>query len=106
MALSKSISSPNPSASPVLLGTITISETAVIAIQAGIRRVTITTPAGWGVKTGQNLLIFPVSVPSGAYATHDVIPTANNTISVAVGAPLLSVGASYSIQCRLVRINT
>lgn len=88
-----------------LLGTITLSETAVIAITAGTRRVTVATPAAWGVTTGQNLLCFPVSVPSGAYATHDVIPTGPNTISVGVTAPLLAVAASYSITCRIVRIN-
>lgn len=96
-----------PATNPAtLLGTITISETAMVAITAGARRVTVATPSAWGVSTGQNLLIFPVSVPSGAYATHDVIPTAANTLSVGVTAPLLMVNASYSIQCRLVRINT
>lgn len=89
-----------------LLGAITISETATVAITAGARRVTVATPSAWGVVSGQNLLIFPVSVPSGAYATHDVIATAANTLSVGVTAPLLMVNASYSIQCRLVRINT
>lgn len=89
-----------------LLGTITVSETATSAITAGARRVTISTPVVWGVAVGQNLIAFPLSVPSGLYAVHDVIPTAANTISVAVSAPLLMVGASYSIQCRLVRINT
>lgn len=89
-----------------LLGTITVAETAVLAITAGARRVTVTTPAGYGVAVGQNLLVFPVSVPSGLYATHDVIATGANTISVGISAPLLAVGASYSIQCRLVRINT
>lgn len=89
-----------------LLGTISISETATVAITAGARRITVTTPSAWGVTTGQNLLIFPVSVPSGAYATHDVIATSANTLSIGVTAPLLAVMASYTIQCRLVRINT
>lgn len=89
-----------------LLGNITIAETALITITAGARRVTVTTPAGYGVTAGQNLIVFPVSVPSGLYATHDVIATGPNTISVGISAPLLAVGASYSITCRLVRINT
>lgn len=96
-----------PATNPAtLLGTITLSETATVAITAGARRVTVTTPLAWGVATGQNLLIFPLSVPSGAYATHDVIPTAANTLSIGVTAPLLAVMATYTIQCRLVRINT
>lgn len=89
-----------------LLGTITVAENALIAITAGARRVTVTTPAGYGVIAGQNLMVFPISVPSSLYATHDVIATGPNTISVGISAPLLAVGASYSIQCRLVRINT
>lgn len=87
-----------------VLGNITVSETALIAITAGARRVTVTTPAGYGVAPGQNLIAFPLSVPNGLYAIHDVIPTAANTISVGVSAPLLAVGMSYSIQCRLVKI--
>lgn len=86
------------------VGNITVAETAILAITAGARRVTVTTPASYGVAPGQNLVVFPVSVPNGQYATHDVIATAANTLSVGVSAPLLAIGASYSIQCRLVRI--
>jgi len=89
-----------------LLGTFTLSETAVVAIAAGTRRLTVTVPSGWGVNTGQNLVAFPTSVPSSAYATHDVIATGPNTISVGLTTPLIAVMASYSITCRLVRINT
>lgn len=96
-----------PATNPAsLLGTITLSETATVAITAGTRRITVTTPSAWGVAAGQNLLIFPVSVPNTAYATHDVIATAANTLSIGLTAPLLAVMASYTIQCRLVRINT
>lgn len=93
-------------AGATLLGTITVAETALISITAGARRVTVTTPTAWGVAVGQNLLVVPVSVPNGLYATHDVVVTGANTISVGISAPLLAVGASYSIQCRLLRVNT
>lgn len=89
-----------------LLGTITVAENAVLAITAGTRRVSVTTPTAWGVATGQSLILVPISVPSGLYATHDVVVTGNNTISVGVSAPLLAIGASYSIQCRLFRVNS
>jgi hypothetical protein len=88
-----------------LLGTITLAETATVAISAGTRRLTLTVPTAWGVVVGQNLLAFPVSVPSLAYATHDVIVTGPNTISVGLTTPLIALLASYSITCRLVRIN-
>lgn len=95
-----------PATAATLLGTITLSENALVSIAAGVRRLTITTPTNWGVTTGQNLLLFAASLPSGSYATHDVIATAANTIQVGLTAPLLAIGASYSITARLVRINT
>ncbi|WP_249276683.1 hypothetical protein [Sphingomonas baiyangensis] len=71
-----------------------------------MRRLSVTVPSAWGVSPGQNLLLFAVSLPNGSYATHDVIATAANTIEVGVTAPLLAIGAGYSINARLVRINT
>jgi hypothetical protein len=90
-----------------LLGPLTIAETAqLVAISAGARRVTVTTPVAWGVAPGQNLLLFPASLPSGAFATHDVIATAPNTLSIGLTTPAITLLSSYSIPCRLVRINT
>jgi hypothetical protein len=88
------------------LGTVTISETASLAINAGTRRVTITTPTAWGVVPGQNLLLFPAAVPNASYATHDVIATAANTLSIGLTTPAIALLSSYSISARLVRINT
>jgi hypothetical protein len=87
-----------------LLGTITLAQTAAIAISAGTRRLTVSTPLAWNVRAGDDLALFPVSIPAG-YATHDVAVTADNTISVGLTAPLLAIGASYSIQCRVWRFN-
>lgn len=89
-----------------ILGTITLAENATVAISAGTRRLTISTPTAWGVAVGQNLLLFPGAVPTNAYATHDVIATGPNTISVGLTAPLLAIGASYSITGRLARFGT
>lgn len=90
-----------------LLGTIIVAETAqLVAITAGARRITVTTPTAWGIVLGQNLLLFPTSLPSGAYATHDVVATAANTLSIGLTTPALALLSSYSIPCRLVRINT
>ncbi len=95
------------SSGATLLGTITLAETAqLVAITAGARRVTVVTPTSWGVVPGQNLMLFPASVPSGAYATHDVIATAANTLSIGLTTPAIALLSSYSILCRLVRINT
>lgn len=88
-----------------LLGSITVAETILVAVGSGARRVTITTPTAWGVTAGQALIAFATTVPTSAYAVHDVIATGANTISVAVSTPALAVAASYSIPCRIVRIN-
>lgn len=88
-----------------LLGEITLSEKALVAINAGLRRLTVTTPSAWGVAPGQDLLIHAVSLPSAAYALHDVIVTAVNTISVGITTPALALLSSYSITARLRRLN-
>ncbi len=88
-----------------LLGTVTLTEAAaLVAISAGTRRLTVAVPAAWGVKVGDDLVVSPVSVPAG-YATHDVTVTGPNTISIGLTAPLLAIGASYAIQCRVRRFN-
>lgn len=88
-----------------LLGTIVLTETAVVAINAGTRRLTVVTPTAWGVTTGQPIIINPVSTVPAGYATHDAYATAANTLSVGITAPLLAIGASYSITCQVRRIN-
>lgn len=87
-----------------LLGSITIGETATVAISAGTRRIAVATPAAWGVKVGDDLVVSPVAVPAG-YATHDVTVTGPNAIGIGLTAPLLAIGAKYSIECRVRRFN-
>ncbi len=91
------------SAGATLIGTVNVTETAAIAINAGVRKVTVTVS---GVTTGNNYLLFPISATPAGYALADVVCTAANTLQVSLTAPLLALGASYSIPCRLVRINT
>lgn len=88
-----------------LLGDLTISEKAVVAISAGLRRLSVTTPTSWGVAPGQDLIVNAVSLPSAAYALHDVIVTAANTISVGITTPAIAVLSSYAIPARVRRIN-
>lgn len=87
-----------------LLGTIVITESASVAITASTRRVTVSTPAAWGVAVGQDLAVFPVAEPAG-YVLHDVVVTGPNAITVGVTAPLLVVGASYAITARVRRFS-
>jgi len=89
-----------------LLGTVTITETAVLAIAAGVRKVTVAVPSAMGVVVGGNYLLFPTGATPAGYAIADVVATAANTLQVTMTVPLIALGASYSIPCRLVRINT
>lgn len=86
-----------------LVGTATITETALLALTAGVRRVNV--PIA-GVVPAGNYIALPASVPPAGYGIMDAICTANNTLQVSLIAPLLAIGASYSIPIRVVRINT
>lgn len=90
-------------AATTLLGTLTITETATVAIAAGLRRVTVTTPAAWGVAVGQDILLCPTGLVAG-YAVHNAIVTAANMLQVTLTVPLISIGVTYTIACRARRL--
>lgn len=86
-----------------LIGTVAIGETAVVAILAGVRKVTVACPGT--VPTG-NYIAFPVSATPAGYAINDAICSTAGQITVTVNGPALALGASYSIPCRIVKVNT
>jgi hypothetical protein len=87
--------------SGIQVGTVTLAESAVIAISAGVRALTFTVP---GVIAGETLLIAPnAGLPIG-YGIFGVIATATNTVQVTLIAPLLAIGASYSIPCKIIAL--
>jgi len=81
----------------VTLPTVNVTETATVAIALGWRNVTVTCA---GVLAGDRIQINPTSAPTG-YAIGQAVATANNTLQVQVYAPLLAIGASYTIQCKI-----
>lgn len=85
----------------VVLGSITLAQTAVVAIGAGDRVLTFTVT---GAVAGEDLILFPVSAMPSGYFVKSVIATAANTVAVTLNAPLLAIGASYSIPCRVVAL--
>lgn len=85
--------------SGVQVGTVTLAETALVAISAGVRALTFTVS---GVAAGEPLEIYPnAALPTG-YGIFGVIATAANTVQVTLIAPLLAIGASYSIPCKII----
>lgn len=89
----------DPGATP--LGTVTITQTATVALSAGIRSLVVAVP---GVKPGDNILLFPAGTLPAGYVIHNAVATAANQLTVYFTAPLLAINASFSIPCRVVRI--
>lgn len=98
--LSAIIGPPGPSPK-VSLGTVTVTQTATLALSAGIRSVTLTVQ---GVLKDDDILLFPTAALPAGYAIHNVVATAANTIVVTFMAPLLALGASFTIACRVVAL--
>lgn len=88
--------------SKVPLGTVTLTQTAVVAIGAGTRNVTLTGVAG--VLANDDILLFPTAALPAGYSLGGVAAPAAGTLIVSVNAPLLAIGASYSITCRVVAL--
>lgn len=87
--------------SGVVVGTVTLSESALVVISAGIRILTFTIS---GVVAGEPLLASPnIAMPAG-YAVHTAIATAANTVQVTLSIPALAIGASYSIPCKIIAL--
>lgn len=91
----------NGSSAVTFIGTGTVAETAVVAISAGVRQVTV--PVA-GVVTGEAYTVAASgSVPNG-YALHDCYCSANGTLKVNVTAPLLAIGQNYSIPVKVFKL--
>lgn len=85
------------------IGTATVTETALIALTAGVRKVNV--PIA-GVVPNANYALFPTGQTPAGYAIADVVCVNAGMLQVSVTAPLLALGATYSIPVRVVRINT
>lgn len=88
-----------------ILGSLNIAQTATVAVSAGTRRMVIAIPASWGVIAGDPLIALPSAAIAG-YAVHDVVAVSPTSLSIGITAPLLAIGASFSIPCRIARLNT
>ena len=81
----------------VALPNVTIAENAIAVISAGWRNITVTCA---GVVAGDRIQINPTTAPTG-YAIGQAVATATNTLVIQVYAPLLAIGANYSILCKI-----
>ncbi|MFS0736925.1 collagen-like protein [Sphingomonas sp. 1P06PA] len=99
-------------AGATLVGTVTLAQTATVAIALGIREVTV---ALAGTVKGGRYLAFcdsyrlngaasVVGRPAG-YALIDAVCNTAGQITISLNAPLLAIGNSYALTCSVVRIN-
>lgn len=88
-----------------LLGTVTITQTATVALTAGIRRVIITVLAALGMAAGDPIVLAPTKAIDGD-AIHEAIAVSTTSINIGISAPVLTIGANFSIQTKLFRLNT
>ena len=86
-------------ASIVYLSNVTIAESAVVAIAAGVRKVTITGVTG--IVAGDRVMLSPIAATPAGYAIADVVATATGTLQVTLTVPLIALGGSYSIVCKV-----
>lgn len=84
---------PNPLVS---LGTVTVAQTAAVAIAAGIRTVAITGVTG--LLAGDTIILTPTAALPVGYGFHNAVCVVDGTLQVTLFAPLLAIGASYTIQ--------
>ena len=83
----------------IFLANTTVSQTAIVALLGGVRKVTITGVTG--VLAGDRVFLTPVGSTPVGYALADVVATAANTLEVNFTAPALALGASFSIPCKV-----
>lgn len=78
---------------------ITISQRAVLALTAGLRDVTVPVP---GLAVGAACQVLALNAPPIGYAFHNAWCATSGTLTVRIMAPLLALGASFSIPCKLI----
>lgn len=93
----------NGAAGATSLGTKTLAETAVIAIGAGFRYITVTGVAG--AVVGDTLIAIPTTALATGYAVHDCICTVNGSVRCTISVPLIALGGNYSFVVKIVKLN-
>ncbi len=84
----------------VVLGTVTIAQTATIAIAAGVRTISVSVT---GLLAGENVILQPTTTPPAGYMLG--LPTARaGVLDVPVYAPAMVINASYSVTARVLAV--
>lgn len=78
---------------------IAVAQTATIALTAGLRDITVSVP---GLAVGAACDVLALARPPTNYAFHNAWCETAGVLSVRISAPLLALGASFSIPCKLI----
>lgn len=85
-----------------LIGTATITETSIVNLSLGVRRVNVSVP---GVVVGSPYLMVPnTTVPAG-YEIGSCYCNTNGILTCNVLVPVLTLASTYSIPIRILKIN-
>lgn len=87
-----------------ILGDVDVVDTAVIALNLGIRSKDVAVPASWGLQTTDTLFVTAAtSLPAG-YAIDNAIPLTTTSIRVYFMGPALALLASNTLKVRVTAI--
>ena len=86
----------------VLVGTVTLAESALITLALGVRRVTV---ALAGTVTAGSYVAAPTAAPPAGYSIQDAYCSTAGQITVGIIVPALGIATNYSIQVRIFRLN-
>jgi len=86
-----------------LIGNVSISETLLVSLAVGMKRMTLTLA---GVALGDKLLAIPNGAPTTGCEVVNAYPGASaGQVSIGYYTPLLGIGATYSIPVSIYRIS-
>lgn len=92
----------NGTSASVLVGTVTLAESALITLALGVRRVTVSLA---GTGTTGSYVAAPTAAPPAGYSIQDAYCSTAGQITVGIIVPALGVATNYSIQVRIFRLN-
>lgn len=86
----------------ILVGTVTLTETALLTLGLGVRRLTLPLT---GTVTAGSYVAIPVAAPPTGYSVQDCVCSTANQITVGLIVPALGIATTYSIPVRIYRLN-
>lgn len=84
-----------------VVGEVTVTQRATVAIAAGVRSVMLDLA---GVQAGDALVPLAMGALPAGYMIGGATAPQNGKVQITLQAPLLAIGATYSIPCRIIRL--